>query len=310
MIPARKPNVFKRVRRTLFNKKDDRFEDQYTIGELINKGAQGSVYKAYRVGGCTMNDHQPPLAVKIITRKGLSEQDEKQIYREADIMKDLSEESGSCHANKIVGFFVSSKKFHIVQELALGGDVCDWVATNGAYDEDDAREFATILFETIDYYHSRGIVHRDLKAENLLLKDKLNTSIQIADWGHASRLDTELSQKRGTPPYMAPEMVKGDIYDEKVDNWSAGCLLYWILCRRHAFRGEDDKETYAKIQNGEFKFRGSAWRTISDDAKECIVGLLTVGPSKRWTAKQVLECSWIRGSIRSRASSSLVLAAQ
>ena len=308
MIATRKPNVFKRARQSLFSKKNgsDGFEKHYTIGELICKGTQGHVYKAHRrvVDGDGSSGQQ--LAVKIVKRKGLSEEDEKQIYREVEIMKELSDFK---YTNKVVDFFASTKKFYIVQNLALGGDVLDWVASHGSYDEDDAKEFATKLLQTIHGFHRRGIVHRDLKVENILLSDKLNTSIQIADWGHADRIGDDngsLTEQRGTPIYMAPEMVKGEIYDEMVDNWSVGCILYWILSKRHAFRGKDTKEIYANIQRGTFEFRGMVWETISDEAKECIRGLLTVDPKQRWTAQQALESSWIRGAQVQRASSLLV----
>ena len=159
------------------------------------------------------------------------------------------------------------------------------------------------MIKALLHIHSQGIIYGDLKAENILLTDKLNTSIQIADWGHADRIgDGGLTEQRGTPIYMAPEMVNGQTYDEMVDNWSVGCILYWILCKRHAFRGKDTNEIFANIQRGTFEFRGMVWEIISEEAKECIRGLLTVDPKQRWTAQQALESSWIRGSPEKRAS--------
>lgn len=287
MIPLRKPGPFQSLRRRLKKNKEARFEEQYAIGELLCRGSQGVVYQAYDIS-------QPDrkLAVKIVERKSLNQQEEKQVFREVEIMRELEDLD---HTNKLVDFFTTSKKIYIVQELAAGGDVLEWVIRNGAYSEKDARVFATKLLETIDAFHNRGVAHRDIKPENLLLGTKHNnTSIQVADWGFAARItDNKLTKKCGTPAYTAPEIIAGQPYDQSVDLWSAGCVIYLVLCARAAFHNKDPTELFRQIQTGSFKFYDK--HNLSEEAKDFIQGLLNTDPQKRWTATEALNSAWIQG---------------
>lgn len=298
MISVRKQGAFSRrvdrVRRLMT--KGPQFSDSYSIGDLICEGSQGAVYRCY-----DKSDPTKGLAVKIIQRQGMKEHQVKQILREVAIMRNLSDLE---HTNKAVDFFQSSKRFYIVQELALGGDVFDYVVNSGHYDEHDARIFATKLLQTIQEYHSRGYIHRDLKPENLLLMDKTNTSLRIADWGFGTLFDPENPpiQKCGTPCYTPPEVLEGKPYDQAVDLWSTGCIFYTILSGSPAFHAKDPKEMFRKIKAGEFRFNETQWKGISKEARECIKGLLTVDPKARWTPDQALSSDWLSARTQSTGS--------
>jgi len=288
MIATRKPGPFTGLRRRLAMRNQPRFEDSYILGELIEEGSQGSVFVA-----TSKHNPQQKFAVKIIKRKNMSTFAKEAVLREVSIMRELTE-AGVPNTNSMLAFFESSNKFYIVQELAVGGDVLHHVKNKGAYTENEARLLVTKILRTIQQLSQHNICHRDLKPDNLLLSDGSdNTSVWVADWGFATQMkEGELMKQRcGTLAYVAPEILAGLQYDQSVDLWSLGCILYLVLCRRAAFHHKDPKELKNMILLGEYQFYDK--HNLSEEAKECIRGLLQTNPRKRWTAEQALNCAWL-----------------
>ena len=127
--------------------------------------------------------------------------------------------------------------------LCSGGELFDKISEEQYFNEKDAANIMKQVFSAINYCHSRKIVHRDLKPENLLLdKDQENPKITIIDFGTSSTFDPDkkMSQKFGTPYYIAPEVLKKS-YNEKCDLWSCGVILYILLCGYPPFNGANDK---------------------------------------------------------------------
>jgi len=135
----------------------------------------------------------------------------------------------------IIDFYPSPDKYHIVMELARGGDVFDRLAKRKVYTEKHARDLAKRMLESIAFLHSKGIAHRDIKPENLLLMDEnSDTQLKLADFGFArkfnmDRPDDSMKTKCGTPAFVPPELVLGRKYGPKCDVWSAGCTLFMLL---------------------------------------------------------------------------------
>lgn len=131
----------------------------------------------------------------------------------------------------IVDFYHSPSQYHIVMELARGGDVFDRLAKRKQYNEKHARDLTRRLLESIQFLHERGIAHRDIKPENLLLmNERSDTQLKLADFGFARRFDLNdpdksMKTKCGTPAFVPPELVLGKRYGPKCDLWSAGCAL-------------------------------------------------------------------------------------
>ena len=293
MIAVQNNTPFSKARRRLFSKRSPRFHDVYELGKLIKEGGSGTVFQASLKGSETSN-----FAVKVIDRTNLSNEAEKMILREIDIMREVADLK---HTNKVVDVFVSRKTIRIVQELASGGDLQDWVIHHGAYNEADARVLTTVLLNTIQELHTRGVVHRDIKLANILLEIPQNNSlIALADWGYADRFESgqTMTKACGTPTCIAPEVLADDpSYTEMVDLWGAGCVVYTILSGRAPFVLSDNEswdDLFQRIRQGQYRsLDHKGWTGVSDEAKEFVRGLLNVDPSKRWSAEEALQSAWI-----------------
>jgi len=102
-----------------------------------------------------------------------------------------------------------------------------------------------------------------------------------------------LTTRCGTPSYVAPEVLKNIPYDQAVDMWSVGVILFVILCGYPPFSDDIQSQLFTAIRTGDWQFNPRDWDVISEDAKELIRNLLVIDPLRRWTAKEGLHCKWL-----------------
>lgn len=147
----------------------------------------------------------------------------------------------------------------------------------------------------IAHCHDRGVVHRDMKLENLLISKDLS-SVKLSDFGLATVLekDQTASKTVGTRVYLSPEMILKKPYTQAVDMWSIGCIAYVLLCGYHPFSEDIDTPLYNQIVTGQWEFHEHSWGTITDGAKDFVTELLVLDPTSRMTARQALRHPWIR----------------
>lgn len=268
------------------------FDDMYRIEERLQTGSYGIVYRV------TDKEHGKEYAAKIINRRGLAYSVEKDIESEVQTMRNLVDVEGIA---KLVDYFVNESTFIIVQTLARGGDLFDRICTtHQQYNELETRTAAIKLLQTVRALHARNTVHRDIKPENLLLADANDSaSILLADFGFATSLPKEgyLTRRCGTPTFIAPEVWKNERYDYGCDMWSIGAVLYMLVDGLPPFHGRTNQETCRLTCRGRVDFSSPQWESISMDAKELILGLLMVDPSKRLTVNQALQSKWIQSGI-------------
>jgi serine/threonine protein kinase len=231
-------------------------------------------------------------AVKIVSKKKLSEEDFASLMTEIEILAELDHP----HIIKLFETFDEGTDFYIVTELVEGGELFDRIVSKAHYTEKEARDLIKLMLETMAYMHGQGVVHRDLKPENLLLCSETDDSdIKIADFGFAKRIK-DLSPKEtacGTPGYVAPEILRGDRYGAEVDVWSMGVICYVLLAGYPPFYDEDQKRLFKKIKEGRYHFHEDYWGNTSPEAINMIQMMLCVDQTKRWTAEQLLKHPWI-----------------
>jgi len=197
----------------------------------------------------------------------------------------------------------------MVLELCENGDLQTKMdqSLNGVIDEINASKIVYILGKTLSFLHQNGVVHRDLKPQNILFT-KSNV-LKLTDFGMSSFMDYAhqdgprrahvMSTKCGTPYYAAPEIIRGRYYDEKVDCWSLGVILYWILSRIQPFECfQNLPMIYSKIVSGNYSFEFVQFDHISNDAKDLISKLLTLQRGKRLNCQSVVQHQWIQKKIK------------
>ena len=142
--------------------------------------------------------------------------------------------------------------------------------------------------QALNYIHNRNIVHRDIKPENIMI-DKQSDTVKIIDFGTSVDKDkNRVSGLIGSILYMAPEVIskstnlklsiKSKCYDEQVDSWSVGAILYLVCCGKPPFYSADDVELAKMIVNDPVDFNDSIWQVYSTDLKELVMALLEKDP--------------------------------
>mmetsp|Transcript_16951 Transcript_16951/g.17014 ORF Transcript_16951/g.17014 Transcript_16951/m.17014 type:complete len:385 (+) Transcript_16951:129-1283(+) len=244
------------------------------------------------------------VAVKIVDKKKLSEEDLESLAMEIQILDILDHP----HIIKLLEVFEENGEFFIVTELVQGGELFDRIVSKSHYTEKEARDLIKIFLETMKYMHAEGVVHRDLKPENLLLtSDENDSDVKIADFGFAKKIADLLPNEVacGTPGYVAPEILRGDAYGPEVDIWSMGVICYVLLAGYPPFYDEDQKKLFKKIKEGRYYFHEDYWSNVSEDAMDLIRKMLCVNQRERWTASQLLDHPWMSAGDDRLAAKSL-----
>uniref|UniRef100_H3B4E0 non-specific serine/threonine protein kinase n=1 Tax=Latimeria chalumnae TaxID=7897 RepID=H3B4E0_LATCH len=226
------------------------------------------------------------VAIKIIDKTQLNPTSLQKLFREVRIMKGLN------HPNIVKLFEVieTEKTLYLVMEYASGGEVFDYLVSHGRMKEKEARSKFRQIVSAVHYCHQKNIVHRDLKAENLLLDADAN--IKIADFGFSNEftLGSKLDTFCGSPPYAAPELFQGKKYDgPEVDIWSLGVILYTLVSGSLPFDGQNLKELRERVLRG--KYRVPFY--MSTDCENILRRFLVLNPSKRCTLEQIMKDKWI-----------------
>ncbi|XP_054590061.1 calcium/calmodulin-dependent protein kinase type II delta 1 chain isoform X11 [Nothobranchius furzeri] len=264
-----------------------RFTDEYQLYEELGKGAFSVVRKCMKIS--TAQEY----AAKIINTKKLSARDHQKLEREARICRLLK------HSNIVrLHDSISEEGFHyLVFDLVTGGELFEDIVAREYYSEADASHCIQQILESVNHCHINGIVHRDLKPENLLLASKLKgAAVKLADFGLA--IEVQGDQQAwfgfaGTPGYLSPEVLRKEPYGKPVDMWACGVILYILLVGYPPFWDEDQHRLYQQIKTGAYDFPSPEWDTVTPEAKDLIIKMLTINTSRRITATDALKHPWI-----------------
>ena len=287
---------------------------------IIQELGMGAFSKVFRVENKKTNE---VFACKELIKTKIK--DEEKFRDEIEIMSKCD------HPNivKLIEIYEDKRYYDIITEELCGGTLLERLMEKM---EDDGETFsekdAAIIFKqiisAINYCHKKGIVHRDLKMENVLFVDKGNNlDIKIIDFGLSQYSKFQLTslndlivgdktitmfEKVGTAHYVSPEVLKGK-YNQKCDIWSAGVILYAMLSGTFPFKGKSDKEIYKSILKRKYEYPDKIWKKISKEAKDLINNMLCK-QEKRFSAEQVLNHKWFKNlsqNISQEIPSSIIL---
>lgn len=269
---------------------------QYIIKQKIGSGSFAQVKR------CIRRKDNKEFAVKIIKMQSLNKEELGSLEDEVNILTKLKHPG----VVKLYDVFRTKKHFYIILEMLHGGELFDRIVKKGHFSESDAARMTEQITLAIDYLHGKGVVHRDLKPENLLFDSKRDdANLKITDFGLAKYIegpvnaddDPLMKTACGTPGYVAPEILRKNMYGPACDMWSLGVILYILLCGFPPFGASNVKDLYRKIRRVDFSFPKPYWTNISDDAKDLVKHLLNGTPKDRYTPKDVLKHKWIQKEV-------------
>ncbi|OMJ78628.1 hypothetical protein SteCoe_21505 [Stentor coeruleus] len=258
--------------------------DFYKLGRHIGNGAFGKVSIALN----RLTGHK--IAIKTIENVFIKdERTRRKIFQEVFIMKKLK------HRNiiRLLEVFESNKNVMIVLEYAGGGDLLQIIKARGRLTEDEARGIFYQLIEAIKFCHDTGIIHRDIKLDNILLTSDY-TDIKLCDFGVSrfAKTGEKVHEQCGTPAYLAPEIIINQGYEPfYVDIWSMGVLLYTMLSASVPFKAKNLSDLHKLILKGSYEVP----EYFSLEAKDIISKMLNPIPNLRISLDDMKTHPWYDG---------------
>ncbi|KQJ83612.1 phosphoenolpyruvate carboxylase kinase 2 [Brachypodium distachyon] len=269
----------------------------YEIGEEIGRGRFGVVHR------CASRSTGDLYAVKSVDRSRLSDDLDRGLAELEPKLAQLAA-AGNPGVVQVHAVYEDESWTHMVMDLCEGPDLLDWVRLRqGApVPEPEAAAVALQIAEALAICHRRGVAHRDVKPDNVLLDSGYEGGspaplrARLADFGSAAWVGGGGSAQGlvGTPHYVAPEVVAGGEYGEKADVWSAGVVLYVLLSGGALpFSGETASDVFAAVLRGGPRFSPRLFAGVSPLAKDLMRRMMCRDVSRRFSAEQVLGHPWI-----------------
>ncbi|XP_072943601.1 serine/threonine-protein kinase fused-like [Epargyreus clarus] len=257
--------------------------ESYIIISFIGEGSFGRVFKARH------KDTEAIVALKVIRKKGRSSKDLKSLRQECDIQRQLN------HPNiiRMIDSFDTDSELVVVTEYAEK-ELHGILAKEGCLKEEQVKKITWDLVSALYYLHSHRVLHRDLKPQNVLLDS--TGRAKLCDFGLARIMTNAthiLTSIKGTPLYMAPELIDEKPYDHQADLWSLGCIVYELMAGQPPFCTMSIWQLVRMIRH-----KPVQWPTfISPEARSFLQGLLHKDPVKRMSWPEILEHPFVVGHI-------------
>ncbi|GCC29195.1 hypothetical protein chiPu_0007632 [Chiloscyllium punctatum] len=270
----------------------EKVTEYYDILEKIGTGKFGQVFKLVE------KKTRKVWAGKFF--KAFSAKDKENVRQEISIMNCL-------HHPKLVqcvDAFESKSDIVMVLEIVSGGELFERIIDEDfELTERECIKYMLQINEGVQFIHKQGIVHLDLKPENIMCVNKTGARIKLIDFGLARRLESATSLKVlfGTPEFVAPEVINYEPIGYATDMWSIGVICYILVSGLSPFMGDNDNETLANVTSATWDFDDDAFDEISDDAKDFINHLLKKDMKHRMNCDQCLEHKWLKKDVNNMA---------
>eukprot|EP00924_Labyrinthula_sp_SR-Ha-C_P005291 maker-scaffold_1-snap-gene-27.48-mRNA-1 protein AED:0.00 eAED:0.00 QI:66/1/1/1/1/1/2/94/708 len=241
------------------------------------------------------------FALKVVSLSGCSNAKLGSLRRELDIHKSLDHP----HISRFQEYFIEPKLCcRLVMELMEGGELFERLQKHRHFSEDYSGKLLCVMLQALKYLKKNSIVHRDLKLENWMYRNKLksnanhetDTDIVLIDFGLSRRYrsTTEImTRKLGTSYYIAPEVLQGHYAGNSCDLWSAGVITYMMLTGKPPFPGKDDNEIKMKVAKVDPDFKLEKYG-ITTDCIKFLQGMLNKNLEERFTMEQAIDNSWVK----------------
>jgi serine/threonine protein kinase len=259
------------------------FDEDFVVIREISKGSTSKVHLVQSV------DKEEQFAVKTIQKDllltpGLFEN----LVNEISILRRANHEN-------ILSFkrlYESDDAVHIITEYLAYGDGQQILSKKKKISEENGLKIVKQILDGLAYLHSLNFVHRDLKPENFAFVDKEYLHVKIIDFGMACSNKCDLAKKCGTVGYIAPEILKGSLYNTKVDLFSVGVLLFTLISGKNLFTGKNYTERLKKNEECFINFSSPYFRKLEKSTYKLLHTLLNPEPVLRPSANEArnLEC--------------------
>ena len=262
------------------NKSMNTFEEAYKVGDVLGKGGFGTVYAGTRVVD------GKEVAIKQVARHKVLEWASiggRRVPLELKLLYSVQKVEGVI---RLLDFYENKDSFiYVMEKPSYSKDLFDFITAKGALKEDLAKNFFRQVTSTILACHKKGVVHRDIKDENILV-DLKTGKLSLIDFGSGAFLqDSSYTDFDGTRVYSPPEwIVNGEYFANPATVWSLGILLYDMVCGDIPF--EKDEE----IVKAELIFR----QEVSQECKDLIASCLTVKQEDRIGLESLLSHPWLQ----------------
>eukprot|EP00803_Ostreobium_quekettii_P007826 evm.model.scf_1339.1 EVM.evm.TU.scf_1339.1 scf_1339:13547-16997(+) len=283
------------------------FRDRYERQETVSYGASSTVSRGRdRSTGET-------VAIKVIPKSGRKSPcqgagaaprgQRQRVLAEVAAMMAVVGHKSSASLREV---FEDDRHFYLVLDYYSGGELFDHIVRQrSGFTERQAAAYMRDLMEWLEFSHGRGLVHADVKPENIMLSSEgAEATVKVIDFGLSffARPGESCRNVFGTVNYCSPEMAH-DATGQKTDVWSAGVMLFFMLSGKAPFKYRNREATMCRLRSApRVTFSSEVWDRVSDEAKDFIRALLEPDPDKRPSASQALEMSWLRDlSVSSRS---------
>ncbi|CAF0976843.1 unnamed protein product, partial [Didymodactylos carnosus] len=276
--------------------------------ELMDKLGEGSFGTVFRVKN---KENNLFYAMKTIGKKPGNKSKATSLDNEVKLLKEV-DHPNLIHLEEVLE---SAQTLYLIVELCEGGELGVFVKKNGALPEETVKKIMSKLVHALYYLHKMDIVHRDLKLENILLKNPVETKmddfdIKVTDFGLSSKksitgTDTLFNEYCGTPLYMAPEILENKNYSALCDVWALGVIMYYLVSGRHPYQASDEKRLLEVIKQYKPKYDGP-FHDLSDEGLEFLKGMLVYDTVHRKTMGELTVHPWLTGRSGGRPNKDII----